>query len=170
MLLHLSYLSLWEFSWGSPACLGKAHQILLSTLNQWETTLRLQDGAIEGEREGRLLNKTSWDHFHVSPCRLGWRNSKLDLSSIAAKAPLDQQLFLRRSSSPKHNHCEGNLFKQELISHGLMTTNTDTDYLRSYSHKEPGAGSPVDLYITSLSCKRNTPFCMTYTTHNVQHI
>lgn len=115
--------------------LEKPTRYCCKLLNQWETTLRPRDGEVEGEREGRLLNKTSWDHFHVSPYWLGWSISKLDLSSRAAKAPSNQQLLLRRSGSPKHNQHKGNLFKQELISHGLVTANTDTDSLGDYSHK-----------------------------------
>ncbi len=68
---------------------------------------------------------------------MGWRKPKLDLSSAATKAPSNQQLLLRRSSSRKHNQCKGNLFKQELISHGPVTANTDTlrgtDHLGNYS-------------------------------------
>lgn len=115
--------------------------------NQWKTELRLREREIE--RGGCLLNKTSWEHFHVSLCWLGWRKPKLDLSNTATKAPSNQQLRLCRSSSWKHNWCKGNLIKQELISHELATANTDTlrdtIHIGNYSLWE-------DLYV----CNQNT--------------
>lgn len=130
------------------------------------------------EREGRLLNKTSWEHFHVSPCWMGWRKPKLDLSSTATKAPSNQQLLLRRSSSRKHNQCKGNLFKQELISHGLVTANTDTlrgtDHLGNYSLWEDQV---LVLQLTSAFVTRTHTHTKTHTpnwhdihtSHKVQH-
>lgn len=95
---------------GEPATVSKAEfsvEVPLWTLESIEihtNAVRYRDGA--RERDDRLLNKTSWKHFHVSPCWLGWRKPKLYLGSTATKAPSNQQLLLRRSSSRMHNQSE----------------------------------------------------------------